>query len=42
MSEKEHIMEETEDPTAWVAGVCEASDSTCPSELLEEDRKSVV
>ena len=36
MSEKEHIMEETEDPTAWVAGVCEASDSTCPSELLEE------
>lgn len=36
MSEKEHIMEETEDPTAWVAGVCEASDSTCPWELLEE------
>lgn len=36
MNEKERVMEEMDDPTAWVAGLCEASDGTCPSDLLEE------
>jgi hypothetical protein len=36
MNEKERVMEEMDDPTAWVAGLCEASDTTCPSDLLEE------
>lgn len=36
MNKKEHAMEEMNEPTAWVAELCEASGDTCPSDLLEE------